>query len=697
MADSPRLKPVLPPWPILALAGLVLFLSVLYIMGTARREQETLFAQYEAKSQFYAELIGERASSMLESAEQALLAIESEMRHHLDQKEELTTSTINRIRRQFLYLEQILNVQYISSRGELQFSVHSSPTPPLDINSLLTVHRDQWLDVHIEKCADRIIISRRIDDATGTFSGMLLAFIDPSMFFSRLNDYASSDIEQVGLWDAGGRLLVTFPQPDAGPTGDRPAAYIADLPVFKSFSDKEYLVGGFNTYQNDRTIASIYQLRSVPFFMGVAFSKEPLLKILRADLLKQLLLTVTALLVLTGMGLAVHRQLNRRRLAEKALLKNRSQQEIYQQVFEDSRAVKLLIDPDSGAIIDANATACGYYGYTREELLQMNFSAIASSREYEPGEVLRMLFSQETPCLELLNRSTPEAHRQVELYASPLTYQGRQLLYVIVHDITERRRMEADLVKARKMESAATLSGGIAHDFNNLLMAVIGFMELAEDDVPGDLQRAKSNLRKALKTADHARELTKKFLIIANTHYCKFEVTILQDVIEQAVAVVFHGKDATRCRIAEGSPIKVKIDRELILLTLSNLLTNAMEAMPEKGMVDINVSTVRVDRDLAGLSTAGLEPGSYAKIEIRDQGLGIAGEQMGKIFDPYYSSKERGKEKGMGLGLTLAYSVMGRHGGAIDIQSKLNAGTVCTLYLPLAETPDGLLPSTQQP
>jgi len=240
------------------------------------------------------------------------------------------------------------------------------------------------------------------------------------------------------------------------------------------------------------------------------------------------------------------------------------------------------------------------------------------------------------------------------------------------------------LAKARKMESAATLAGGIAHDFNNLLTAVIGFMEMAEDDIPNDPLMANVNLQKALKTAEQVKDLTNKFLIIANVRHCRLNDTVIQDVIEQAVEGVFHKDDHNRCRVAQVPPINVKIDRELMRLTLDNLLLNAIEAMPENGLVEINLSILTVNGDSSDISVVGLKLGDYARIEIRDQGTGIAKEHIENIFDPYFSSKARGQKKGMGLGLTLAYSVMQRHGGAIDIQSRPNVGTVCTLYLPLA-------------
>lgn len=687
MAESTRAKsglPTIPRWLILVLAFLVLSLSIAYIIETANHERNTLFALYQAKSQFYAELIGERTSSMLESAEQSLLAIELEIRIHQDTQADLTAAATNRIRQHFLYLEQIQNVIFVNVEGELLFSIPSGPTPPVDIEALLTVHRDQWIDLHIEKYANTIMLSRRVNATSGTFAGILIAFIDPSIFFTRFDDYASADIDQVGIWDTDGQLLGLFPRSETLISGNPPVRTITDLPLFRAFSEKEYFVGGFKTYQNKQTIATIYQLRTFPFFIGVAFNKEPLVKALHIGLVNQLVLTVTVLLIMTGMGLAIHRQLNRRRLAENALLKRQSQHEIYQQLFENSCAVKLLIDPNANTIIDANTAACHFYGYPRQEFLQMHFSDITSTQDNSSREILQMLFNQEVPYVELTNRLASEKLRQVELYASPLKYQGRQLLYVIVQDITERRNMEAALVKARKMESAVTLAGGITHDFNNLLTAVIGFMEMAEDDIPNDLLMAKDNLQNALKAAEQAKDLTNKFLIIANVHHCHLNDTVLQDVIEQAVDGFFDKNGHYRCQVSQVPPINVKIDRELMLLTLDNLLTNAIEALPEDGLVEINLSIATVNRDYSDTSVVRLEPGDYARIEIRDQGTGIAKEQIENIFDPYFSSKARGKEKGMGLGLTLAYSVMQRHGGAIDIQSRPNVGTLCTLYLPLA-------------
>jgi PAS domain S-box-containing protein len=247
-------------------------------------------------------------------------------------------------------------------------------------------------------------------------------------------------------------------------------------------------------------------------------------------------------------------------------------------------------------------------------------------------------------------------------------------------DISDRKRLEEDLIKAKKLEATATLAGGIAHDFNNLIAAVLGNVELAEESID-----AKDPAQKFLKSARmaslRAGNLTSKFITFSSGGAPVREPVNINEFIRDSAALCATGTNLRLEFNLPPEPWRVLIDIAQFTQAVNNIIANAREAMPEGGTLTISVENVKaidLDKDLLTL----LPEKHYVRITFKDQGSGIPQEIIEKVFDPYFSTKERGVNKGMGLGLTVVHSIVGKHKGHISIQAQKEGGTSVCLYLP---------------
>jgi len=250
----------------------------------------------------------------------------------------------------------------------------------------------------------------------------------------------------------------------------------------------------------------------------------------------------------------------------------------------------------------------------------------------------------------------------------------------ISRNITDRKRMEQDLIKVQKLESIGTLAGGIAHDFNNILTVMLGNITLAKMSISQE-SKAVKRLNDAEKATMRAKDLTQQLLTFAKGGEPFKKVTSINRLVEESVSLSLSGSNL-RCEyeISDGL-YPVEIDEGQMRQVIHNVMTNAKEAMPSGGVVTIRAANVTLDPE----NDLYLERGPYVCIEIRDMGPGIPGAYLPKIFDPYFTTKEMGSQKGTGLGLAICYSIVRKHKGYIKVESKLGEGTTFSIFLPAHE------------
>jgi PAS domain S-box-containing protein len=243
-------------------------------------------------------------------------------------------------------------------------------------------------------------------------------------------------------------------------------------------------------------------------------------------------------------------------------------------------------------------------------------------------------------------------------------------------DITEKRKMEEELFKASKLESIGILAGGIAHDFNNILAGIIGNISMTKLRLnPED--KIFSDLIKIEKASLQAKDLTNQLLTFAKGGAPVKKVTLIKDLIKNFVQFALTGS-SIRCKFSIYDDLwPVEIDENQIGQVINNLIINAGQAMQAGGVIKVIAENIYIDSE----KVLPLNEGRYVKLSIKDAGSGISKEHLDKIFDPYFTTKE----KGSGLGLSITYSIIKKHNGCITVESEIGTGTTFHIYLPALE------------
>ncbi len=267
---------------------------------------------------------------------------------------------------------------------------------------------------------------------------------------------------------------------------------------------------------------------------------------------------------------------------------------------------------------------------------------------------------------------------QIEHTITPIMDAENQPAGVVVvfRDVTAKLQMEQELLKIQKLDSIGILAGGIAHDFNNLLTGILGGISLARLKVPEDDSNF-SVLAEAEKAASQAKDLTYQLLTFSRGGAPVKEAASIQELLMDAASFHLRGSRC-KCRFHFDDELSAAdIDKSQISQVIQNLVINAEQAMPGGGIIDIKGENVT----LGAKDNLPLKPGEYVKITIEDWGVGIPDEHLPKLFDPYFSTKQ----KGSGLGLATVFSIVQRHEGYISAESELGNGSAFCVYLPASE------------
>jgi PAS domain S-box-containing protein len=270
---------------------------------------------------------------------------------------------------------------------------------------------------------------------------------------------------------------------------------------------------------------------------------------------------------------------------------------------------------------------------------------------------------------------------------------GAILLGGISIDITEQKRLEDQLLHAQKMEAIGTLAGGVAHDFNNILTAILGYAHLAMMKLNND-DKLKQHMERIIESGQRAALLTQRLLAFSRKQTLNLQIVDVREIINHFEQLILRllPENVELKLILFREPLQILADTTQIEQVLMNLSTNARDAMPEGGILEISTSLVLIDREKT-IETGIDSPGKYAQISIRDSGCGIDNELMDKIFEPFFTTKEPGK--GTGLGLSMVYGTIKKHQGYINATSKANTGTRFDIFLPLADQGEKIEPPSE--
>jgi len=270
----------------------------------------------------------------------------------------------------------------------------------------------------------------------------------------------------------------------------------------------------------------------------------------------------------------------------------------------------------------------------------------------------------------------------LEKTITPIRDARHQITHFISNDrdVTDRKKLEVQLQQIQRMEAIGAFAGGIAHDFNNLLMVMSAYSELTLEALPSN-DPLRANIAEILQASRRATDLTRQLLAFSRKPENMVQALDLNSAVEGLSRVLprLLG-DQVHLDVVLGNDLKkAKADPSEIEQVVLNLAGNARDAMPKGGKLRIETSMVRVDESYVQQHAVAI-PGEYIMLTISDSGEGIAPERMAHIFEPFYTTKPKGK--GTGLGLATVYAVVKHSGGFIWVYSEKGLGTTFKVYFP---------------
>jgi PAS domain S-box-containing protein len=264
----------------------------------------------------------------------------------------------------------------------------------------------------------------------------------------------------------------------------------------------------------------------------------------------------------------------------------------------------------------------------------------------------------------------------MDLNVATFELNGETLTVGIIRDISERKRMEAELQKAQKLDALGVLAGGIAHDFNNLLGGVFGYIDMAKESCDSG-SKTSDYLEKALNIFSRAKDLTQQLLTFAKGGSPIRKTGSLAPILKESTQFALSGSSvAASFRIAKDLWF-CDFDENQFGQIVDNLVINAIQAMPLGGKISVSAENLQVSQG----EKPPLKPGKYVHVSFADTGIGIPQSILSRIFDPFFTTKQ----KGNGLGLATVYSIIHKHDGEITVESEQDKGTTFHLYMPVSE------------
>jgi two-component system cell cycle sensor histidine kinase/response regulator CckA len=370
--------------------------------------------------------------------------------------------------------------------------------------------------------------------------------------------------------------------------------------------------------------------------------------------------------------------------AEEAL---QASEERFRAIFEDAFIPMVLINRE-GLVMGSNHAMQDFCGFSAEEFKQKRIADLihfedqeSSSRQVE--DLLKGKFAHTTP-LEQRFRHKDGHFLWGRSVASGVSDRHGvfQLAVIMVEDISERRRLEEQLLHSQKMEGIGRLAGGVAHDFNNLLTAILGYAALIESSLPPQ-DRLQEDAREIVKAANRAASLTQQLLAFARKQIIAPKVVNLNELVLNTDKMLRRliGEDIEFVTLPGTDLWPVKVDPVQLEQVLINLAVNSRDAMPTGGRLIIETCNVFLDEDYA-LQHVEVTPGPYVMLAFTDTGVGMEEATRAHLFEPFFTTKERGK--GTGLGLATCYGIIKQAGGYIWVYSEPGKGTTFKIYLPHA-------------
>ncbi len=386
--------------------------------------------------------------------------------------------------------------------------------------------------------------------------------------------------------------------------------------------------------------------------------------------------------------LAIIRNVTKQKEAQQALKESESR---YRNVLEASPDPIIVYDMQGRATF-INPAFTKVFGWTIDDVYMRKVDYVPEDCRADTEKLIK-LASKGQNFTGVETRRLTKSGKMIDVSISAAFWRdlsGETIGSVVtIRDKTEKKELEARLIQAHKMEAIGILAGGIAHDFNNLLMGLRGTasLMLSETDKQNPFYQKLLNMEHYIKSGS---DLTRQLLGFAQGGKYEIKPTNVNALIEQSAEMFGRTKKQVRINLDLAEKLwTVEVDQVQIEQVMLNLYVNAWQAMPDGG--DLLVRTENANWDEENIRKKKLAPSRYVRISITDTGIGMDEKVLQKIFDPFYTTKEKGK--GTGLGLASTYGIIKNHGGSIEVHSMKGHGTTFTIYLPASEKSVAALPA----
>ena len=376
-----------------------------------------------------------------------------------------------------------------------------------------------------------------------------------------------------------------------------------------------------------------------------------------------------------------------RRQAEEALKASEAK---YRELVQNANSIIIRRDPQ-GIITFFNEFAQSFFGYTEDEILGKNVVGTIAPEIESTGRNLVAMIQDIGLHPERYSTNENENMRRngervwVAWTNKAICDKDGNIVEILCigNNITEQRRLQAQLIHSQRMEAVGTLAGGIAHDFNNILSLIIGYTELAREEVSEGSQLWE-DLKEVYQAGKRARDLVKRILTFSRQSEQEQKPIQIQPIIKEALKLLRQSLPATieirKHLTANGMVLADPIQIEQVIM---NLCTNAYQAMRDRGgVLELRLEDVMLEGKAPSLQLE-LPPGTYLVLTVRDTGHGIYGAVIDRIFEPYFTTKATGD--GTGMGLAVVHGIVKRHGGAVTVDSKPGKGATFQVWLPRCE------------
>jgi PAS domain S-box-containing protein len=354
----------------------------------------------------------------------------------------------------------------------------------------------------------------------------------------------------------------------------------------------------------------------------------------------------------------------------------------YREIVQNANSIIIRWNMQ-GEITFFNQFARRFFGYTEKEILGRSLVGSIVPETESSGRNLGSVLEDIKRSPELFASTVNENIKKdgervwISWTNKAIFNHDREIVGIlsIGNDITERKKIQDELAKAKRLESVGNLVSGISHEFNNILTEVFGNIGAAKQYLDLTL-KVFDRLSEADKAALRARKLTAQLLSFSQGAEQARQASSVAALIEDSASLALRGSNVV-CDFSLPDDLNhVNIDHDLIFQVMTTLLINAQQAMPDGGLITVTALNMDVEKG-SGLP---LKPGTYVKISVQDEGVGIPQDHLRRIFDPYFTTK---RERA-GLGLAAVYSILKKHQGHIEVESKVNEGTIFHIYLPVS-------------